>query len=180
MSSVGEVQHWILFGPRSATSQAESHSRKLCWVPTGVRNSRNLTEQSCSKCQFHPKGRPQPGLPQRFSGRGLHIRSPYPAKELRLTFAKANASAVMFTRRVSQRDDFRVFTIALGTTRHFTHGDLLLRNCHLPMITAASSSFTLSEDGGYSSLNPSQSIFNSSKCLARLSLRITRSNSADV
>jgi hypothetical protein len=71
------------------------------------------------------------------SGRALRIRSPYSANEGRLTLVKANASAVMFTRWVSQSEDFRVFTVALGTTRDSTHGDLLLRNCHLPMITAA-------------------------------------------
>lgn len=43
----------------------------------------------------------------------------------------------MFTRRIAQQDYLGVFTVALGTTWSCMHGDLLLKNCHLPIMCAA-------------------------------------------
>ena len=109
-------------------------------VSTGVCNSRGTRpSKTAREASFRLTRRDGRRLDCRndCSGRGLRIRSPYPADEGRLTVVKANASAVMFTGCVSQREDFRVFTVAVGTTRDSKHGELLLRNSHLPMIIAA-------------------------------------------
>ncbi len=61
---------------------------------------------------------------------GLRNRLLHQANEVLLAFAKTSASAVMFTRRTSQRDYLGVFAVAFGTAWACTHGGLLLRNCH--------------------------------------------------
>jgi hypothetical protein len=82
----------------------------------------------------------------------------------------------MFTRRISQSDYFGIFTVALGTTWASTHGDLLPRNLPfadhgvLPYLA-----FMLSKGDDVSSLIPSLSIINLSRCLVHSSLRIIRS-----
>jgi hypothetical protein len=53
-----------------------------------------------------------------------------PANEVLLTGVQAKAAAVMFTRRISQRDYFGVFTVAFGATWVFAHGALFLTDCH--------------------------------------------------
>ena len=94
-------------------------------------------------------------------------------------FVKADASAVMFTHRISQRDYFGIFTVALRTTWASTHGDVLSEelpftdHCVLRYVA-----FVLSKADDASSLVSSPSIINSSRCLVRSSLRITRQQRA--
>jgi hypothetical protein len=71
----------------------------------------------------------------------------------------------MFTCRTSQRDYFRIFTVAFRTTWVSTHGDLFLTNCHFDL--------ALFEDV-VSSLPPSRSTINSSRCFAALILPYTQ------
>ena len=82
------------------------------------------------------------------SERRFRVRSQYPANEVLLPFVKANGSAVMFTRRVYQRDDVSAFTIALGTTNDSTHSDLVMRkDGDFPCQLLLHLDFTLREDG---------------------------------
>src|SRR5947208_2569712 len=78
----------------------------------------------------------------------------------------------MFTCRISQTNYLGVFTVAFGTAWACTHGDLLLRNCHSRSWCIALSRRRMIGGRRCRSLIPSPSIFNSSRCLVRSSLRI--------
>ncbi len=61
-------------------------------------------------------------------GRGVRFHSQHPANVGFLTLEKALVAAIMLKCRVSQRDNFWLFTVALRATKDYAHGDLLLRN----------------------------------------------------
>jgi hypothetical protein len=79
----------------------------------------------------------------------------------------------MFTRGVPQRDDLGIFTVADGTIWVSTHGDLLLRNCHLPIILCWFISPSLWKDDDVCNVARFPSIINLSRCLLRSCLRMT-------
>src|ERR1700730_183848 len=79
----------------------------------------------------------------------------------------------MFTHGVPQRDDLGIFTVAHRATRLSTHGDLLLRNCHSPMILCCFISPSLRKDDDVSSVAPFAFMINLSRGLVPVSLRIT-------
>jgi hypothetical protein len=82
----------------------------------------------------------------------------------------------VFTRGISQTYYLGVVAVAFGTAWACTHGDLLLRNCHSPIVVYWLSRRRITGGRRCLSLIPSPSIFNLSRWLIRLSLGMTASN----
>jgi hypothetical protein len=76
----------------------------------------------------------------------------------------------MFARGVPQRDDLGIFTVAYRTIWASTHGDLLLRNCHLPIILCWFISPSLWKDDDVCNVARFPSVINLSRCLLRSSI----------
>ena len=81
-----------------------------------------------------PKERLQYGFSQRFVMKQPLHSFAVSGERIFLASAETSTSAIVFTRRISHTYYLGVFAVAFGTAWACTHGDLLLRNCHSPIL----------------------------------------------